>query len=198
MLLACFDLDYTIWAPEMYQIQGPPQLVTLEEFQGKKRGRKGNAPPLQPSQVPKESTTIDPNKIVMDRQGTPMTVFAGASHALAEINRMKQEGSPILAAISSRTDEPAWARQIMKWLVANDGKPLADCFDHVEIGYQDKALHFESLHRKTGIPFDSMVFFDNEHWNIESVSKLGVKCIYTPHGMSKEAWNEALEHFDMI
>ena len=24
--LAVFDLDYTIWQPEMYQIHGPPQL----------------------------------------------------------------------------------------------------------------------------------------------------------------------------
>mmetsp|Transcript_2990 Transcript_2990/g.7775 ORF Transcript_2990/g.7775 Transcript_2990/m.7775 type:complete len:114 (-) Transcript_2990:231-572(-) len=112
---------------------------------------------------------------------------------------MKKERSDgsLLAAISSRTDEPSWARQCMNWLVVDDGTLLSHCFDHVEISFSDKVRHFESLHRKTGIPYEGMCFFDNEEWNIRSVQQLGVKCIYTPDGMTREAWNEALEMFDM-
>ena len=103
----------------------------------------------------------------------------------------------ILAAVSSRTDEPSWARDCMGWLVANDGAALRDCFDHVEIGFVDKARHFESLHRKTGIPYDRMCFFDNEEWNILGVARLGVKCVHTPNGMTVQDWADALSMFDM-
>ena len=42
-----------------------------------------------------------------------------------------------------------------------------------------------------------MVFFDNEMRNITSVKKLGVKCVYTPDGMTRQAWHEALSMFGM-
>lgn len=186
--LAVFDLDYTVWKPEMYQLYGPPSLIPIESLKKKKRPS---------AAVLKEARTIEENMIVTDTSGTPMTVFDGASHALSEINKMKRDDHPIQAAIASRTDEPAWARKCMGWLTAADGTPLSSCFDHVEISYADKRRHFESLHRKTGIPYEQMCFFDNEHGNIRSVSKLGVKCLYTPDGMTREAWREALGMFDM-
>src|SRR5210317_1262857 len=137
MQLVVFDLDYTIWQPEMYQIDGPPKLISVDEFQGKQK-RKSRAPPRS---IPFGSTTIHQNKIATDRRGVPITVFDGASHALSEINRMKKE-VPLQVrpyfcvyyfnivdiklinfeylitqvAISSRTDEPSWALQLMKWL----------------------------------------------------------------------------------
>ena len=104
-------------------------------------------------------------------------------------------------AISSRTDEPSWAYQLMKWLVAADGIPLSKCFDDqnlIEISYSDKYKHFESLHRKTGIPFENMVFFDNERWNCQSVEQLGVKCYHTPNGMTRDDWNLCLEDFGLL
>jgi magnesium-dependent phosphatase 1 len=112
----------------------------------------------------------------------------------------KEQNLPIKVAISSRTDEPSWAYQCMKWLEVSDGTPLYKCFDQnlIEISYADKSKHFESLHRKTGIAFEDMAFFDNEFWNIKSVSNLGVKCFHTPNGMTHEAWNEALQEFSMM
>ena len=116
MQLVVFDLDYTIWQPEMYQLDGPPKLISLDEFQGKQK-RKSNKVPLS---IPQGSNTIHQNKIATDRRGkVPITIFDGASHALCEINRMKKD-TPIQVAISSRTDEPSWAYQLMKWLVIDD------------------------------------------------------------------------------
>ncbi|KAL9182740.1 hypothetical protein ACHAXT_004019 [Thalassiosira profunda] len=194
MQLVVFDLDYTIWQPEMYQIDGPPKLISADDFRGKAK-RKSRA---SPRQLPMGAATIHQNKIATDRRGTPITVFDGASHALSEINRMRKD-MDLQVAISSRTDEPSWAYQLMKWLVAADGKPLSKCIDPdlIEISYADKSSQFESLNRKTGIAFEKMVFFDNEIWNINSVGRLGVKCYHTPNGMTREDWERCLEEFGM-
>lgn len=187
--LAVFDLDFCTWAPEMYQIQGPPGLTPISTLQKKKR-KKRSTPPMD------LSPTIQKGKTVTDRCGTPIKLFDGAAYALAEINRMKQEdNTQILAAVASSTDEPAWARQCMEWLTINDGSTLKSCFDIVEIQYGEKTRHFESLQRKTGIPFESMCFFDDTHSNILSVSRLGVKCVHTPKGMTKDYWDQALAMF---
>lgn len=127
------------------------------------------------------------------------------SYALAEINRLEAEGHDIQAAVASRTDEPAWAETCMKYLVVqqqhDDGSSLCSlesCFgDRVEISFSDKKEHFRNLHRQTGIPYENMAFFDNEMRNIRSVKTLGVKCIYTPDGMTRKSWKEALSLFGM-
>ncbi len=81
----------------------------------------------------------------------------------------------------------------------DDGTTLSQCFGRfVEISYDDKKSHFERLHKKTGIPYEEMCFFDNEYWNIKSVSGLGVKCIYTPDGMTRAAWDEAKKEFSFV
>ena len=166
--LAVFDLDYTIWKPEMYQIYGPP----------------------------KQKITNENQTIVVDRSNTQITVFEGASFALSEINRLRNDHNmDIQAAVASRTDEPQWAQQCMDWLTVDDGTTLSSCLNHVEIGFDDKKWHFQRLKRKTGIEYESMVFFDNEMRNISSVKKLGVKCVYTPNGMTREAWVEATDMF---
>lgn len=195
MQLVVFDLDYTIWQPEMYQIDGPPKLMSIDEFCGKQK-RKSSTPNLR--SIPPGSNTIHRNKIATDRRGIPITVFDGAAHALSEIIRMQKGDMPQLrVAISSRTDEPSWAYQLMSWLTAADGTPLSKCFDEqlIEISYADKARHFESLNRKTGISYENMVFFDNEIYNIRSVGTLGVKCYHTPNGMTRADWDQCLEDF---
>ena len=117
MQLVVFDLDYTIWQPEMYQLDGRPRLVSVDDFVGKTK-RKGRNPRRR---TPDGSKTIVANKIVTDQRGTPISVFDGAAYSLSEINRMKNDYN-LRVAISSRTDEPSWAYQCMKWLVAADGK----------------------------------------------------------------------------
>ena len=174
--LAVFDLDFTVWKPEMYELHGPPKL---------KKTNAGN------------NTNGQEQTIVVDQSNTQITVFDGASFALAEINRLRdRNGMDIQAAVASRTDEPGWAHQCMGWLTADDGKTLAACFDHIEIGFDDKKWHFQRLKKATGIDYECMAFFDNEMRNIRSVQELGVKCVYTPDGMTREAWFQAMNMFD--
>mmetsp|Transcript_14148 Transcript_14148/g.21463 ORF Transcript_14148/g.21463 Transcript_14148/m.21463 type:complete len:218 (+) Transcript_14148:147-800(+) len=208
--IAVFDLDYTVWLPEMYELHGPPKRI--------KKKRPSNSFSNKDS----NDEDDDGEYIVVDRSNTQIRLFHGASYALSQINKLRDvDGMDILAAVASRTDEPNWAQSCMDWLIVphyddvdidtqhsstnmnsnsnanRKGKTLSACFDHVIIGFSDKKWHFRQIQKKTNIPYESMVFFDNEMRNIRSVEQLGVKCIYTPEGMTVEAWHEALGLFDM-
>jgi magnesium-dependent phosphatase 1 len=137
--------------------------------------------------------------ILTDRSETPITVFDGASFALSEINRLRDEGYDVSAAAASRTDQESWANICLKYLIVHDETTLQDCFeDRVDIDcFNDKTHHFRRLHKQTGIPFKDMAFFDNEYWNISTVAKLGVRCFYTPDGMTRIIWKQALAEFGM-
>lgn len=72
LLLAVFDLDYTIWEPEMYQLSGHPKLVHLDSSEVRVPRRKNRGKHL------KRSVSMEEGKIVVDDYGTPITVFDGA------------------------------------------------------------------------------------------------------------------------
>ena len=172
------------------------------------RKRKNNRGPRsiqKQQQLPKKPTTNRKGMIVTDRMGTPITVFDGASHGLSELNKWKMNDdesrrrnlAPIQTAVASCTDKPNFARQCMEWLVVDDGSTLSSCFDHIEIRPGDKRKHFESLQRITNIPYDQMLFFDDYDLNIVSVGSLGVRCIHTPNGITRDAWDEGKEMFGL-
>ena len=183
--LVVFDLDYTVWQPEMYQLYGSPRLARVP---------KGLCPIVR-----QESMTTSDDMILVDKEKTPIRVFEGAAYALQEINRLRSDGHDIHAAVASRTDQEEWAHTCMKHLQLPDGTTLSDCFqDRIEIDcMRDKTHHIRRLEKKTGIPLHEMCFFDNEHWNIECVRKIGVLSLYTPDGMTRRAWKEALKAFGM-
>lgn len=123
-----------------------------------------------------------------------------SAYALREIKEMQESGYDIKAAIASRCDEPRWARHCMEHLVLEDGRTIADCFPKIlrEIRHGLKYEHIHRLHKKTGIPFSEMCFFDNEMHNIKAVQQAlpEVRCFYTPNGMTRKAWVEAkMERF---
>lgn len=190
MRLVVFNLDYTIWQPEMFQLYGEPKLMPIEKV-------------LKIDESPsvlKRARTTKEGHVLTDGSRTPMQSFDGASYALTEINQLRTQGYDIRAAVASKTDEPQWAKKCLKHLIIEDGSTLESCFgrDMVEISYGNKSEHFQRLHEKTGIPYEEMSFFDNESWSIQSVSKLGVKCFHTPDGMTRTAWEEAKKHFDLL
>jgi len=43
--------------------------------------------------------------------------------------------------------------------------------------------------------FKEILFFDNEISNIRDCSTLGIICKYTPHGLTRQAWEEGLRQY---
>jgi magnesium-dependent phosphatase 1 len=61
----------------------------------------------------------------------------------------------------------------------------------------NKQQHFRQLKNEfPDIKYEEMLFYDNEMGNIRNVSKLGVKCVYCPDGVTREAWEEGMSMFN--
>jgi magnesium-dependent phosphatase 1 len=79
----------------------------------------------------------------------------------------------------------------------SEGKSIGSYIDSSQIYKANKQEHFQKLKREyKSIEYSEMLFFDNEMGNIRSVSKLGVKCIYCPDGMTQAIWDEGLKKFE--
>ena len=64
-MLAVFDLDYTVWQPEMYQLYSKPKFIPT--------------PPGLSEKVLQETKTVKEGMILADStRGSPMRVFRGA------------------------------------------------------------------------------------------------------------------------
>jgi hypothetical protein len=73
MRLAVFDLDYTIWQPEMYQLSSAPKLTSVDAFTDKRGGKGGLSPAML-----KESRTKTEGMVLADKHNSLMRVFDGA------------------------------------------------------------------------------------------------------------------------
>ncbi|SPC65377.1 related to magnesium-dependent acid phosphatase [Ustilago sp. UG-2017b] len=164
--LVVFDLDYTLW---------PLWVDTHVDSPLRRRGH-------------------DINK-VYDRNGQPLQFFP---HVPCILFWLKRRGIPIAAA--SRTSAPSVARQALNGLYLVDdsdcipqengaksngerGKLVKaiDFFDYQEIYPGSKITHFRKLHEDSGVPYEDMVFFDDEYRNAEVGTKLGVHFVEVGH-----------------
>jgi len=89
-------------------------------------------------------------------------------------------------AIASRTYEPAWAKRLL------DLFEIRDYFDYEEIYPSAKDRHFKALKKHTGLPYDQMVFFDDEKRNIQEVSQLGVTSVHVRDGVTWDVFLGAM------
>jgi len=100
---------------------------------------------------------------------------------------LKTEGIPIAAA--SRTGEIDGANQLI------DLFGWEQYFEYKEIYPGCKINHFEVFKRQTGIPYNSMIFFDDEERNIRDLSKADVHCVFVRNGVDMKLVKDALEDF---
>lgn len=52
------------------------------------------------------------------------------------------------------------------------------------------------LQRKTKIPYNKMIFFDDLQWNIKEVKSLGVHSHHVPNGVHTGAFRKALKEYE--
>lgn len=95
-------------------------------------------------------------------------------------------------AFSSGCDEPDWARECIKKFMIDEKTRLCDVVKHIIIDKRPKSTHIKEHCKALGIEnYSEVIFFDNERWNCENVSKLGCTTIHCPKGLSAQVWTEA-------
>lgn len=166
-----FDLDGCLWRPEMYELAWDGNHAPFEQWGSDKTRMKS-------------------------RLNTVVRLIGDVPQLLDEVAQ-SEEWQDTIFAISSCTDEPTWARELLgKFECPESGKTLQQVITGPwEISYDAKTNHFQRIAQKTGISLQDMMFFDNEERNCRSVSKLGVTVAYAPSGVKRSIWQQAMTAF---
>ncbi|KAK5174258.1 uncharacterized protein LTR77_001338 [Saxophila tyrrhenica] len=148
--LIVFDLDYTLW----------PFWVDTHV-----------SPPLK-------SNPADSHRSVRDSYGGTYGFYNDVAGLLAAL---KKRG--IQVGCASRTCTPDLARKMLTLLhlpasATEDGseseeRKAISAFDYLEAYPGSKTSHFQKIHKASKVPYEEMLFFDDESRN-RDVEKLGV------------------------
>ncbi|KAK7246707.1 hypothetical protein RIF29_41577 [Crotalaria pallida] len=110
-------------------------------------------------------------------------------HAKGILHALKDKGIDV--AIASRSPTPDIASSFLNKLNINSIFLAQEIFS----SWTHKTDHFQRIHSRTGVPFNSMLFFDDENRNIQAVSKMGVTSILVGNGVNLGAFREGLTRF---
>lgn len=119
-----------------------------------------------------------------DRSGYKIKLY---DDTLDILKFLKSKG--ICLAAASRTEDPPTAQELLRVL------DIDKYFSYKEIYPGTKATHFRKFTQASGIPYSSMLFFDDEERNIHDISRLGVTCILVRRGMKHTVLQNGLEQF---
>ncbi|MEO1525927.1 MAG: magnesium-dependent phosphatase-1 [Planctomycetota bacterium] len=121
---------------------------------------------------------------VVDRRGLHVRLY---NDVAAILEACDQVGASI--ALASRTEQPAWARQLIDLL------GLTDRIAFAEIYPSSKLKHFASLQAASDLEYEEMLFFDDERRNIVEVETLGVTAIHVHDGMTTDVFQVGLDRW---
>ena len=126
-----------------------------------------------------------------------VTLIGDVSELLDEFVLSEEWAKTTQLAISSRTDVPEWAEELLeKFTLPQSGKSLKDAIvGPWEISGDSKTNHFQRLAKRTGVALQDMVFFDNESGNCRSIARLGVTVGYCPNGIKRGIWANTMAAF---
>ncbi|KAB2603333.1 hypothetical protein D8674_004338 [Pyrus ussuriensis x Pyrus communis] len=110
-------------------------------------------------------------------------------HTRAILNALKEKGIDL--AIASRSPTVDIAKTFFEKL------NIESMFIAQEIfrSWTHKTNHFQRIHTRTGVPFNSMLFFDEENRNVQAVSKMGVTSILVFNGVNVAALRQGLTNY---
>ncbi|KAH0611980.1 uncharacterized protein H6S33_010032 [Morchella sextelata] len=126
---------------------------------------------------------------VLDRVDTPYGFYDSVPRIL---HALRARNIPIAAA--SRTHSPQGARQALS-LLEIEGEKAIGYFDYMEIYPGSKITHFKRLMKETGIDYEDMLFFDDEHRNAEVDRQLGVCMVHVLDGMEPGVVDEGVREW---
>lgn len=172
-----FDLDGTIWHPEMYQLYGGAPF------------RRDHTGAVYDSSGERLRLLHDTLEIFTRLATDP----AFAETEIAYVSRTEYPEWAVPALKEFHIPVPEGAPSNYERL----GRPLTlnDVGAHQEIYPGSKKTHFARVIKAAGVEYSDCLFFDNESWNCREVAPLGVVCVHTPRGMTNAAWQEGLAKF---
>ncbi|TWT80162.1 Acid Phosphatase [Planctomycetes bacterium CA13] len=121
---------------------------------------------------------------VTDRTGRMVRLYDDVAMILDECKRGR-----VPIAVASRTEQPRWAQMLLDLL------EITNRFSFAEIYPTTKLKHFAALQESSGIPFEKMLFFDDEMRNISEVSQLGVTSIHVADGLTEALFRDGCQQF---
>lgn len=121
---------------------------------------------------------------IIDSADRVMRIYPDIPEILEKVDAMDCE-----LALASRTERPEWARELL------DLMNYRHRFHYEEIFPSSKVAHFKNLKRDSGIEWNEMLFFDDEHRNIVEVGELGVKCVEVSRGVDLAVFERGLSMF---
>ncbi|MCG8696939.1 MAG: magnesium-dependent phosphatase-1 [Bacteroidales bacterium] len=122
------------------------------------------------------------NGHVIDSNGSKIVLYPDVREILWTLKL-----NNITMGLASRTGAPDWANELLKLL------EIEHFFTHKEIYPGSKIEHFNQLQHATNIPFEKMIFYDDESRNIEEVGQMGVKAILVDYGIDWGIINSTLD-----
>lgn len=140
--------------------------------------------------------------------GEPVRLLGQVRDVMRELYCDKDTWGDVLVGISSRTDQPDWARELLtKFTIPirqdDEGSAHAETFaltdvfrGPMEIRQDSKVQHFERISAQTGVDMKDILFFDNERGNCNEIARLGVVVVYSPDGVTAQLWENALKTFE--
>ncbi|KAL6211419.1 hypothetical protein ACLB2K_016645 [Fragaria x ananassa] len=110
-------------------------------------------------------------------------------HARGILYALKEKGIDL--AIASRSPTADIAKTFL------DKLSIKSMFVAQEIisSWTHKTDHFQKIHSRTDVPFNSMRFFDDENRNIQAVSKMGVTSMLVNKGVTVGALRQGLTKY---
>jgi len=192
--LIVFDLDNTLWTPELYQLRNKSPKMT-------KIGRD-----FIP-QAGKHVNLFDgARRLLLPPPTTTTTTTTTTEDASQDIDKNKQSDRhneylpttrpEIALGIASRTKSVEWAHALLgQW-------KLTSIMRYVEIFPGSKKQHFSNIQKSSGgeLEYKDMLFFDDardgKYGNCEPVANMGCLAVHTPHGLTTvDIFHHAMDQY---
>ncbi|EKD18310.1 uncharacterized protein L3040_004734 [Drepanopeziza brunnea f. sp. 'multigermtubi'] len=130
---------------------------------------------------------------VRDRHGDSFAFYSDVPSILSSLR-----SAGITVAAASRTSAPDLGREMLRLLHVADAEgkktKAIEFFDHLEIYPGNKITHFNKLQEATGLPYEDMLFFDDEARN-RNVESLGVTMYLVRDGVSNREMEKGVREW---